>query len=258
MEADVRKKPLLFVVVIVVCVLFALGMNRDALLRMYKDSTEEKLFVYAGSVDVTKITLSSRIASDIIFFKFQEGDVVKKDEVLVKLNDDVFQIASKQLNSEYDRSLKLLRSGSIAAEQHERVERAKKDNDLHIQWCQIKSPVDGTMITKFREEGEFVSPGTNIVSVANLKDVWVYFYVEHDKIHRLKIGDSVRCHLPEFPEKIFAGTIIKINAEAEFTPKNVQTRKERTRLVYGIKVKLQNDDQLLKPGMTLETTFQGS
>ncbi|MDR3179739.1 MAG: efflux RND transporter periplasmic adaptor subunit [Holosporaceae bacterium] len=218
---------------------------------------ESKKFMYAGTLEVTKIILSSRIASNIIYLGAEEGNVVKKGEVIVKLDDEIYQIASKQLNSDYERSLKLVKNGHIATEQHERIERSKKDNDLYLKWCEIKSPIDGVIMTKYREEGEFVSPGSNIVSIANLNDIWAYFYLEHDLVHRLKIGDTVQCHLPESPGKIFPGTIIKINEEAEFTPKNVQTKKERTRLVYGVKVKFNNDDQTLKPGMTLETSFDG-
>ncbi|MDR2795021.1 MAG: efflux RND transporter periplasmic adaptor subunit [Holosporaceae bacterium] len=218
---------------------------------------ENKKFMYAGTLEVTKIILSSRIASNIIYFGAEEGNVVKKGEIVVKLDDEVYQIASKQLNSDYERSLKLVKNGHIATEQHERIERAKKDNDLYLKWCEIRSPLNGTIMTKFKEEGEFVSPGSNIVSIANLSDVWVYFYVEHDLIYQLKIGDTVQCYLSESPENFFPGTIIKINEKAEFTPKNVQTRKERTRLVYGVKVKFNNENQTLKPGMTLETSFSG-
>jgi HlyD family secretion protein len=238
-------------------IVFALGKNYEESLReIYRKLQEEnETFAYAGTVEVTKIVLSSRIASTIVSFKQEEGSSVKKDETIVKLDDEAYQVASKQLNSDYNRSSRLVQDGHIPAEQHERIERAKKDNDLHIKWCDIKSPINGIIITKFREEGEFVSPGINIVSIANTNDVWAYFYVEHDKIHSLKIGDKVKCYLPESPEKIFEGIIVKINEEAEFTPKNIQTRKERTRLVYGVKVKFKNDNQMLKSGMTLETTF---
>jgi HlyD family secretion protein len=214
-------------------------------------------FMYAGVLEVTKVILSSRIASEIVSFKLSEGDAVKKGQTIAKLDDETYRIASKQLNNDYDRSLRLVRDGHIATEQHERIERAKKDNDLHIKWCEIRSPVDGIIMTKFKEEGEFVLPGTNILSVADTNDIWTFFYVEHDRIHRLKIGDEVKCRLSESPERIFSGTLIKINEEAEFTPKNVQTRKERTRLVYGVKVKFKNNDLTLKPGMTLETSFDG-
>ncbi len=126
-----------------------------------------------------------------------------------------------------------------------------------LKWCDIRSPISGTIITKFKEEGEFVAPGVNIVSIANTENIWAYFYVEHNLINKLKIGDILKCYLPELPGKVFLGRIVKINEEAEFTPKNIQTREERTRLVYGIKVRFNNKDHILKSGMVLETSFEG-
>jgi HlyD family secretion protein len=217
--------------------------------------SEDKFF-YAGTVEATKVTLSSKLMTDIVSLPVEEGDEVKKDEHVAKLNDDIYQIASKQLNNDYERSLKLLKNGHTSAEQHDKIETAKRNNDLHIEWSDIRSPINGTVITKFKEKGELVSPGTNIVSLADMDNVWAYFYVEHGLIHKIKIGDKVSCTLSENPQAKIIGTIAKINEEAEFTPKNVQTREERTRLVYGLKVKFDNRDRLLKAGMVLETTFE--
>jgi HlyD family secretion protein len=194
--------------------------------------------------------------TDIVSLPIEEGDEVKRDATIAKLNDDVYRIASKQLDSDYERSLKLLRNGHTSAEQHDRIEVAKRNNDLHIQWCDIKSPINGTVIAKFKEKGELVSPGTNIVSLADMDNVWAYFYVEHNLVHKIKTGNRVLCTLPENPQLKIVGTVVKINEEAEFTPKNVQTREERTRLVHGIKVKFDNKNRLLKAGMVLETAFE--
>ncbi|MDE6478007.1 MAG: HlyD family efflux transporter periplasmic adaptor subunit, partial [Alphaproteobacteria bacterium] len=86
-------------------------------------------------------------------------------------------------------------------------------------------------------------------------DIWAYFYVPYDMLHKLRVGQSVTGLLPEAPDQTFPGRIIKISEEAEFTPKNVQTREERTRLVYGIKVKFDNPNLTLKSGMTIESNL---
>lgn len=111
------------------------------------------------------------------------------------------------------------------------------------------------IITKFREVGEVVAPGSTLVSLANPYDIWAYFYVPYEMLHKLNVGQHVIGTLPEAAGKTFSGTIIKINEQAEFTPKNVQTREERTRLVYGVKVKFENPDLTLKSGMTIESTL---
>ena len=135
------------------------------------------------------------------------------------------------------------------------IARNKQDNDLKLEWCNITSPIDGMVITKFREVGEVVAPGTVLISVANPYDIWAYFYVPYEMLHQLRVGQFVVGTLPEAPDKTFNGKIIKISEEAEFTPKNVQTSEERMRLVYGVKVKFDNSDLTLKSGMTIESSL---
>lgn len=215
-----------------------------------------KDFRYAGTLEITKVTLSSKLGTDILHFPFEEGDEVAAGQTIVKLNDDVYQVASRQLNNDYERAVELRKKGHTSEDSFDRIERMKKENDLHIEWSELKAPLSAVIITKFKEEGEYVSPGMPVVSIADTKDIWAYFYVEHDKINTLRVGDKVKGYLPEVPNRVFNGKIIKINEESEFTPKNVQTRVERTRLVYGVKVRFENDDLTLKSGMTMETDFE--
>ena len=133
--------------------------------------------------------------------------------------------------------------------------RNKQDNDLKLSWCRVTAPMDGIVITRFREPGEIVAPGTALISIANPYDVWAYFYVPYTMLHKLRIGQSVVGILPEADNRKFPGRIIKISEQAEFTPKNVHTREERTRLVYWVKVRFENPDLALKAGMTIESAL---
>ena len=123
---------------------------------------------------------------------------------------------------------------------------------LKVQWCTVKSPVSGRLLYSYREEGELVAPGTKLATVADLSEVWAYIYVPHDLLAKLKPGMEISGFLPEAGGKELPGRISVIYSEAEFTPKNVQTRKERTRLVFAVKVSFPNPDETLKPGMTIE------
>lgn len=214
-----------------------------------------KKFVYAGTLETTKVILSSKVASDIVQLPVYEGDTVQKDELLVEMSCDSYKVLAPQINNDYERALNLIKKGHISQAEFDILERNKKDNDLKLDWCRVKSPIDGIVITKFREEGEVVSPGTALLSVANPNDIWAYFYVPHDEVYRLKVGQKVIGTLPEAGDRQFTGHILKINEEAEFTPKNVQTKEERTRLVYGVKVRFDNPDLILKSGMTMESTL---
>lgn len=213
-------------------------------------------FVYAGTLQTTKVIITSRVASDIAYFYAEEGDTVSADQPVLGLSCDVYKILATQINNDYDRAVVLRNKGHMSQAEFDIIARNKQDNDLKLGWCNIKSPIDGMIITKFHEVGEVVAPGTVLLSVANPYDIWAYFYVPYEILHRLRVGQSIVGTLPEAPDKTFPGKIIKINEEAEFTPKNVQTSAERMRLVYGIKVKFENPDLMLKSGMTIESTLE--
>jgi HlyD family secretion protein len=91
-----------------------------------------------------------------------------------------------------------------------------------------------------------------LYKLADLSDVWATIYVPQTMLAKLKLGMPLEASLPELKGKKIDGKVKHIRDEAEFTPRNVQTREERTRLVYAVKVALPNADRLLKPGMTVE------
>ena len=221
----------------------------------YKYWQTQRPFVFAGTLETTKVILSSKLASDIVNLPVLEGDDVKKDDILVEMSCDVYKVLAPQINNDYERALNLIKKGHISQAEFDILETKKKDNDLKLKWCLVKSPIDGIIITKFVEQGEVVGAGTPLLSVANPREIWAYFYVPHDDLNRLKVGQKVIGVLPEAQDKTFSGRILKINEEAEFTPKNVQTKEERTRLVYGVKVQFDNPDLTLKSGMTIESTL---
>ncbi len=130
-----------------------------------------------------------------------------------------------------------------------------EDAEVRLGWSSIKSPLDGTVLTRYHEPGEMVNPGTKLLTIADLKHPWAYVYVPQPMLSKLSIGMKVNGFVPDDRNRAVSGKIEHINDEAEFTPKNVQTRKERTRLVFGIKVAFINDDEFLKPGMTVEVTL---
>ncbi|MFM6928183.1 MAG: efflux RND transporter periplasmic adaptor subunit [Bdellovibrio sp.] len=209
-------------------------------------------FNYAGTVEVTKVDIPARVQSVIATLAAKEGDWVKKGQVVVVLSCEDLKIGNDLAQSNYHRSRALYSSGNISAEAYDQVRAKKADLELRTRWCEVSSPLSGIVLTKYFEEGEMVNPGAKLLTVANLADVYAYFFLPHDEIAALKTGQKIEATLPELKDQKFPGVIEFINPEAEFTPKNVQTRDERTRLVYGVKIRFDNPDGVLKPGMTLE------
>ena len=210
-------------------------------------------FMYAGTLETAKVILSSHVSSDVKSILVVEGDTVHADELLMELSCDTQKIAAIQIDSDYERTVELHRREHVAQAELDAITARKNNNDLQLEWCKIKSPIDGMVVTKFREIGELVAPGTTLLSVSNPYDIWAYFYVPYDVLYKLKVGQSVTGVLPEANNMKFQGRIIKISEQAEFTPKNVQTREERMRLVYGVKVQFENPELILKSGMTIES-----
>lgn len=212
-------------------------------------------FMYAGTLETTKVIVASRVASDVADVYVNEGDSVVRGQPMLELGCDTYKILATQIDNDYERAMVLSQRGHMSQAEFDVLTRNKRDNDLKLGWCHVTAPINGIVITKFREPGEVVSPGTPLISVANPYEIWAYFYVPYPMLHKLRIGQSVVGILPEADNRQFSGRIIKISEQAEFTPKNVQTRQERTRLVYGVKVLFENPDLALKAGMVIESAL---
>ena len=119
----------------------------------------------------------------------------------------------------------------------------------------IASPCKGVISERYVEPGELVSLGSVLFSIINLQDMWIMAYVSEKNLGKVKIGQSAAVSVDSFPGRQFPGKVIVISPEAEFTPKNIQTKEERVKLVYAIKVQIQNDEELLKPGMPADVAI---
>ncbi len=116
-------------------------------------------------------------------------------------------------------------------------------------YATLVSPISGVVLSESVEAGEYVTPGTPVVTAGDLENVWLRAYINETDLARVKVGQRVRVTTDTFPEKIYEGHVSFISSQAEFTPKTVQTEKERVKLVYRVKVDIANPNMELKPGM---------
>lgn len=209
-------------------------------------------FVYAGTIEATKVDVPARVSSVLGTVRVQEGDEVKEGDVLAQLSGEDIKLSESLLENYFTRADLLVRDGQLTLPNYESLKSSLKLARLQKEWLTVKSPVTGTVLTRYHEPGEQVMVGTRLFTVANLDSVWAYIYVPQPVLARLRTGQALQGDLPELRGRAFPGTILKINEEAEFTPKNVQTREERTRLVFGVKVGFANPERILKPGMPIE------
>jgi HlyD family secretion protein len=113
----------------------------------------------------------------------------------------------------------------------------------------ITSPLNAIVQTKYVQQGEVVAAGTPLYTVIDLQDIWLRTYIPEEQIGRVKIGQAARVSVDSFPGRVFQGRVIEVSSRGEFTPGNVQTRGDRVKLVFSVKIQLGNSDDSLKPGV---------
>ena len=120
----------------------------------------------------------------------------------------------------------------------------------------IEAPFAGVVTVRHREPGEVVAPGAPVVTLLDRADRWVRIYVPEDRIGAVRLGGRAEIGSDTCPDRRYPGEVFFIASEAEFTPNNVQTREERVRLVYAVKVRVLDDpDHELKPGLPVDVTI---
>jgi HlyD family secretion protein len=118
-----------------------------------------------------------------------------------------------------------------------------------LDYATITSPMAGVVMSKNIEPGEYVAAGTPVVTIGDIVHVWLRAYIDETDLGRVKPGQRVEITCDTFRGKRYEGRVSFISPQAEFTPKNVQTEKERVKLVYRVKVDISNPNMELKPGM---------
>lgn len=118
-----------------------------------------------------------------------------------------------------------------------------------IEYTRLLAPLAGVVLVKNAEAGEFIVPGSAVVTLGDITKPWLKAFISENDLGRVKLGQRVSVTTDSYPGKVYPGQITFIASAAEFTPKNVQTAKERVKLVYRIKVSLDNPHMELKPGM---------
>jgi len=290
-----------------------------------------------GTIEATEVDIRSETSGKILSLYFDEGDWVKKGDVLAEIDHEKRDIELSQAKArlaeaeaqltllikglrekeverareafleskvllkdskrEYMRIQKLYDEGVVdlgsrdkteAAYEaaQKRYEIAKKNYEIALEGSRkeeiqageavkeaaesqvklierqigdatVTIPINGVISERYVELGEFVSVGSLIATVIDLKHVWVMAYVSEKNLGNVKLGQQGKVMVDSFPDKEFIGKVTYISPEAEFTPKNIQTKEERVKLVFGVKIEVDNPDQELKLGMPADAIIEG-
>lgn len=167
---------------------------------------------------------------------------------------NVYITKAAQLKSAQE-TLSLIKEGprkeDIQAAEH-RVQQARammNTSEERLKDTVLVAPLSGVILRKNVELGEILSAGTPVFTIGDLENPWVKVYVKEDRLGQVKLGQKADIKVDSFKDKTYEGMITFISSEAEFTPKNVQTEEERVKLVFGVKIRVKNENGELKPGM---------
>jgi HlyD family secretion protein len=127
--------------------------------------------------------------------------------------------------------------------------------ETRLGYAEIFAPLSGRVLSKNIEPGEYVAPGTPVVTIGDLVHVWLRAYVNETDLGKVKPGQTVRVTTDTYPGKVYEGRIAFIADQSEFTPKSVQTEQQRVKLVYRVKIDITNPNMELKPGMPADATI---
>lgn len=147
-------------------------------------------------------------------------------------------------------------SNSSLSRQSESIQAQRAQMEDQIRNAMISSPITGTVLTKYAEQGEFAVPGKALFKVADVSRMKLRAYITADQLTQLQIGQAVAVYADRgtTDRKRYAGRVVWIADKAEFTPKTIQTRNERANLVYAVKIAVENDG-FIKRGMYGEVRF---
>jgi HlyD family secretion protein len=144
----------------------------------------------------------------------------------------------------------------IAEHRQAQAKAALDATQQHLEDTVLTAPMAGVVLRKDVELGETVGAGVSVYTVGDLRNPWVKVYVPEPSIGRVKLGQDASVTTDSFPNKTYKGKVSFISSEAEFTPKQVQTKEERVKLVFGVKVVVDNEKNELKPGMPADVTIK--
>jgi HlyD family secretion protein len=223
----------------------------------------------SGTIEVTEVDISSKLAGRIINIARDEGEQVRHGEVLVRiayeeLDAQRLSVIANLNNAKknMERVRDLYKSGSISKKDFDnmetmyRVAKAGYDQiNAVIENAVIASPIDGVVLEKNLEIGEIAFPGTPVLTVADIKDTWIKIYVNEKQLNRVKLGQKAFVTI-DSSEKKFSGKVVSISNKAEFTPKTIQTKDERVKLMFAVKIAIPNPDMELKPGMPADAYIE--
>ena len=197
-----------------------------------QQAAEARILRASGMLEATEVMLAPEFGGRVESRPVRAGDRVRAGDVLARLDTEILEHKYRMADTA---------DQLILAHQIERQT--------------LRAPLDGWVVRTVFEVGEVAPAGAPVVVVADWRELTLKVYLPEDRFGRVALGQTANVSVDAYPGETFDGTVTYIASEAEFTPRNVQTREDRVKSVYAVKLRVPNSDLRLKPGMFADAVF---
>jgi HlyD family secretion protein len=189
---------------------------------------------------------------------FREGAIATQQLDASRSAHEVAANALTAAESRYSLLLAGSRPDTIAAQRMEveRSEAVLAASQTQVADLTVSSPLPGRVLSKNYERGEYVNAGAAIATVGDMNDCWVKIYVSTEQLGKIRLGQAAGVKIDAYPDKSFRGEIKEISQNAEYTPRQSITQRERANMVFAVKVKLTNPAEIMKPGLPADVIIE--
>jgi HlyD family secretion protein len=262
-------------IIIIVFLIFFIGAG--AFVYFGQKKNQQKELDYSGTIETTQAKLSFQVPGRVAQVHIQEGQSVAKDQIIAELDRAEFASHYEQTKANvtsvqetfndtkknYKRFEELFSKGVVTEKERDSVKLAYEvaksrlaeseavlnQASIRLGYTRLKSPMDGVVTSRNIEPGETVNAGREVITISDLSRVDLKIFVDETEIGKVKPNQKVEVRVDTFPGKVYTGYVAFISPEGEFTPKIIQTKKERVKMVYLVKVSIVNPAFELKAGM---------
>jgi multidrug resistance efflux pump len=195
----------------------------------------ENPLVASGTIEVEEVTLSAQAGGRVAELDVDEGSPVQEGQLVGRLSDPVLDVQSRQ---------------AVVDPSQQQVMQAQ------LQKLELRAPIAGVVQKRLVHRGEIVAAGAPLLTVADPTDLKLTVYVREADLGRVFVDQHVSLRADAFPNEVFVGQVTTIATRAEFTPRNVQTQRDRQNLVFAVTVRVPNPSGALKSGLPVDATFE--
>jgi HlyD family secretion protein len=228
--------------------------------------------VASGFLEAEEVSVMTEVGGRVVELSIDEGDEVSAGDILVRLDESLLQAQRAQAQAQLD---VVMAQRSLVEAREDLPQSTILDEDLDVVDAQISlaessitlvdtqlaklritAPIDGTVLTRAIHIGEIAAPGVPLITIANLGTLELVVYIPEADLGRVELGASAVVSVDSYLNETFEGEVVSIAREAEFTPRNVQTKEDRVNLVFAVTIRINNADGKLKAGMPADAVIE--